>query len=1128
MTVALHIQPRSASRTDSIQAELVEQFLTRLQAGETLDPSEFAAQYPEHAEVLLQLLPALRMMAELSGSADRDRSSLPLSDAISGPELGIVGDFRIFREVGRGGMGVVYEAEQLSLHRRVALKVLPLAGGLDPRQLQRFKTEAQAAALLHHTNIVPIHAVGSERGVHFYAMQFIEGRTLADVISEHRQLERKAKLRDNPLPPAGGKVAEGRMRGSSVERARLDLVDDSVERGSPEPAHGPTESLPAPDSAPGATGHATATPTIPSSRTREFMRMAVLLGIQAAEALDHAHGHGVVHRDIKPANLLLDAAGRLWITDFGLARLQDDNGLTMTGDVLGTLRYMSPEQALAQRGYLDHRTDIYSLGATLYELLTLRPAIEGQDRQEVLRKIVQEEPASPRKLNPAIPRELETILFKAMNKEPGDRYATAQELADDLRRFLEHKPIKARRPSLAERAAKWSRRHSTGVGAAALVFLIGVVGLTVSNRMIARRNAEIVRKSAEVVRQRDEIKHALEESEAAREQADAVSRFLVDAFRRPDPELDGRELKVVDLLESAVAKLGGEYSGPPGIQAELLKALGKTFRKLGLLAQAIAADEKALELRRKLPGPAHRETLRIMCELASAYFDGGRTSEALALLETAHDQMKAKLGPEDSETLSCLASLAAAYRRTGRLPEAIAMLREVLRLKATRGPDDIDSILVTRELGTAYLEAGRISEGIARLREAIEGCQSMLGPDHPETLLTRKDLAYAYSSGRTPEAIEIFQDLLRLQTTKLGADHPDTLSTRNGLASAYRRMGRIPEAIAQHEEIVALRTSKLGFDHPNTLASRNNLAEAYRAAGRVAEAIALHEEVLKLRMHKFGSDHPETIFSLNGLATAYLAAGRVTEAIPRVVEVIRLRTVKFGPDHPDTLASRNVLASAYREAGRTAEAIALHEETLRLRTTKLGSNHPDTLESVHNLAAAYDTDGQPNRAESLYRDALGPLRQHLGPSHPLTVAVMVGLGRNLMRPGKWAEAEAVLGELLAVREKSQPDAWSTFNARSQHGRAMLERSKYAEAEPLIVSGYEGLKAREAMIPPQAKPLLVAAAERVVCLYERWDRADEAAAWRARLGVVYLDAVMPNGPAAFSPRSTDGKEEATPR
>ena len=228
--------------------------------------------------------------------------------------------------------------------------------------------------------------------------------------------------------------------------------------------------------------------------------MVAALGIQAAEALDHAHKYGIVHRDIKPANLLLDVEGNLWITDFGLARLQDDAGLTITGDLLGTLRYMSPEQALAKRGYLDHRTDIYSLGATLYELLTLRPAIDGQDRQEVLRKIAQDEPTPLRRLNPAIPRELETILLKAMSKEPGSRYDTAQELADDLRHFLEHRPIRARRPSLAERAAKWAHRHRTIVASAVVIADPGGRGPRCQHGSDRGERAE-------AVRQRDRTRH---------------------------------------------------------------------------------------------------------------------------------------------------------------------------------------------------------------------------------------------------------------------------------------------------------------------------------------------------------------------------------------------------------------------------------------------------------------------------------------------------------------------------------------------------------------------------------------------------------------------------------------------
>ena len=184
-----------------------------------------------------------------------------------------------------------------------------------------------------------------------------------------------------------------------------------------------------------------------STRNRAYFRNVARLGIEAAEALEHAHQEGIIHRDIKPANLMVDAKGNLWVTDFGLARLQSDSGLTITGDLLGTLRYMSPEQALGKRVLIDGRTDIYSLGATLYELLTLQPAFDGRDRQELLRRIADEEPRSPRKLNGSVPRELETILLKALSKEPESRYATARELADDLRRFLENKPIKAKRPT---------------------------------------------------------------------------------------------------------------------------------------------------------------------------------------------------------------------------------------------------------------------------------------------------------------------------------------------------------------------------------------------------------------------------------------------------------------------------------------------------------------------------------------------------------------------------------------------------------------------------------------------------------------------------------------------------------
>jgi serine/threonine protein kinase len=329
----------------------------------------------------------------------------------------------------------------------VALKVLPFAAAIDPRQLQRFQVEAKAAAFLHHTHIVSVHAVGCERGVHYYAMQFIDGRTLTDVIGELR----RAEGLDPRGPGARALAAFDPETGLPIgpARARTEAGADAPTVALDPAGSGPNVTLaiePGPSVA-----EATGSPTGSSVRNRAYIRTVAQLGMQAAEALEHAHQQGVLHRDIKPANLMIDGRGHLWITDFGLARFQGEANLTMTGDLLGTLRYMSPEQALARRVVIDHRTDVYSLGVTLYELLTLRPAFGGHDRAEILRRIAQEEPRSLRRLNPAVPADLETIVRKAMDKDPEARYTTAGELAEDLK--------SARRSPRC-----WWRRRSTSGG----------------------------------------------------------------------------------------------------------------------------------------------------------------------------------------------------------------------------------------------------------------------------------------------------------------------------------------------------------------------------------------------------------------------------------------------------------------------------------------------------------------------------------------------------------------------------------------------------------------------------------------------------------------------------------------
>jgi serine/threonine protein kinase len=563
---------QTTDRDERLNAVLLE-YVEALERGETPNRYELLAANPEFAAELLEFF---------KGRDQVDRLAAPLREAARSTEaeLGTLGDFRLLREVGRGGMGIVYEAEQISLRRRVALKVLPFAAAMDPRQLQRFQNEAQAAAHLHHTNIVPVYGIGCERGVHYYAMQFIEGQSLAALLDD---------LRETRSSELGVRSERPRAERAGVTTAPYQITD------SPPP--------------PVTTKVAAALPTERAGGKQYFRRVAVLMR-QAAEALEHAHQMGVIHRDVKPANLLLDRRGELWITDFGLAQFCTDAALTLTGELLGTLRYASPEQAMAKRGLVDHRTDIYSLGVTLYELLTLTPVFAGRDRQELLHQIAFDEPRPPRALDATIPVELETIVLKAVAKNPAERYTSARDFADDLQRFLDDKPILARRPSLVDRATKWARRHRSLVASAVVLLLVAVVGLTVSNVLIAQKQ-----KDADVAAERERLK-AKEADKRFKQARRSVARFTEIAQEElAGPQFNKTRRKFLEAALAYYQEFLEDAGDDPSVQGELKESLARVDGILKELTELEGSGRYLLLTEKDVqddlkPTPEQREQLR--------------------------------------------------------------------------------------------------------------------------------------------------------------------------------------------------------------------------------------------------------------------------------------------------------------------------------------------------------------------------------------------------------------------------------------------------------------------------------------------------------------------------------------
>jgi serine/threonine protein kinase/WD40 repeat protein/tetratricopeptide (TPR) repeat protein len=517
--------PSSDSSRDVVLERLAAEFVERHRNGEHPPLSEYTARHPELAADIRELFPALVQIEKLkppteaTGEFEQPRPA-------AATKLERLGDYRILREVGRGGMGVVYEAEQESLGRHVALKVLPSSALLNPTYLARFRREAKAAGRLHHTNIVPVFGVGECDGVHFYAMQFIHGEGLDRVLADVRRLRRPLAAGE-AAPPAEGSVAHSLLTG---QFAPPTTADSNQPKEHPDPSSATSRlSVGGPEA--------------------EYYRGVARIGVQVADALAYAHRQGILHRDVKPSNLLLDQQGMVWVTDFGLAKAEGTEDLTHTGDIVGTIRFMAPERF---EGKSLPQSDVYALGLTLYEMLTLRPAFDDTNKGRLIDRVLHEPPLPLRKVDPRIPRDLETVVLKCLAKDPKERYATAEALAEDLRRFLADRPIHARRATAAEKTWRWCRRNPWVAGLSAAVLLLLLV-VAVSSSVFA-------------LRLREELGHR---RLAERDQLEQLfTAQLAEARARRYSGRSGQRFKSLEAIQKAV-KLARQLEKPPELFDEL-------------------------------------------------------------------------------------------------------------------------------------------------------------------------------------------------------------------------------------------------------------------------------------------------------------------------------------------------------------------------------------------------------------------------------------------------------------------------------------------------------------------------------------------------------------------------------
>jgi len=742
--------------------------------------------------------------------------------------VGAASRYHVLWAHAKGGLGEIFVAEDQELHRRVALKEIQPNHAQNPASRERFVVEAEVTGNLEHPGIVPVYGMGTYvDGRPYYTMRFIKGEDLTAAIRRF---------------------------------------------------------------------HAGAAPDFMGLEFRWLLRRFT----DACNPVAYAHSRGILHRDLKPSNIMLGPFGETLVMDWGVAKLvgrgefEDDisvdsplprdesairprrgNGsMTLAGQAVGTPVYMSPEQAAGRPEALGPASDVYSLGATLYVVLTDRRPFAGEPN-DVLRDVQHGNFPAPREIKPSVPKALDAICRRAMALDPSQRYRSALALAGDIERWLADEPVSAWDDPWTDLVRRWIRRNqplvagwaaAVAVALLSLAMAVPLLSLAWGNEAAARRIERqqrilAFRKAAEAQEQHQEAVRNLEttsrehsraqanetKANEEKERAEKALEFLVKTFRRPDPSVDGHSLKVVDFLDQAVKDLESSLSDEPVMKATLLSAIGETFVGVGMPRESLVVLQRAVALRREKLGEDHVDTLKASHNLARAYEDAGRLDQAIPIMEATLAKRRAKLGDQNSGTIDSMNDLAVAFWEAGQTAKAIPLYETTLATVCAKlGADHLDTLTIADNLAVAYAAIGRTDEAI-RLHEAnLARLRAKLGDDHLATLITMNNLARAYETGpRAAESVRLYEATLPKLRTILGDDHLTTLTTMHNLARAYQTGGRTLQAIPLYEITRAKRRSKLGDDHPDTLMTTFELANAYLAAEQPRKAIPLARDFLE-------------------------------------------------------------------------------------------------------------------------------------------------------------------------------------------------------------------------------------------------------------------------------------------